>query len=273
MIQNFPKARIGGQLSWATAASVVALLCTSSFAATAPRPRPVSVAGFRGQYCMSMGPRGWAVVAENPQRVSFGADMLSGDGKAAAGYAIFGAGTMAPMPGFDTPDRAVATNLSRLGQIRVQFGQRQQIDRNVFTLPYRTVDTEGLAYYQVIPAQRGGYMVVLRTAYTALGFWQQRGPEASAVARSLRCNVPSMPPAPDPPSLNSKPAPKAGGEEGESDSLYNQWLDKEYFHNPVSGENFWVSPSTDYQQSGPQGPGYYAQHGNDIIKLQSGYSQ
>ena len=74
-------------------------------------------------------------------------------------------------------------------------------------------------------------------------------------------------------SLNSKSKPKPGQEEGESDSLYNQWLDKEYFHNPVSGENFWGSPNSDFQQTGPQGPGYYAQHGNDVIKLQSGYAQ
>lgn len=258
--------RAGGALAllWAALASL---------AAAASPPQPMAVAGFRGQYCMSMGPRGWAVIAENPQRVSFGADLLSGDGKAAASYAIFGTGTLAPMRGFDTPDRAVAFNLSRLGQLRTQFGERRQIDRNVFTLPYRTSEAQGMAYYQVIPAQAGGSMVVLRTAYTALGFWDRRGTEASAVARSLRCNVPSMPPAPDPPSLNSKPKPKPGQEEGESDSLYNQWLDKEYFHNPQTGENFWVSPSSDYQQTGPQGPGYYAQHGNDVIKLQSGYAQ
>ncbi len=265
--ESTPRARM------ARGALAFALTAFASFAMAAPHPQPMAVNGFRGQYCMSMGPRGWAVIAENPQRVSFGADMLSGDGKAAASYAIFGTGNMAPMRGFETPDRAVAFNLSRFGQLRAQFGERRQIDRNVFTLPYRTAETQGMAYYQVIPAQQGGWMVVLRTAYTALGFWDRRGAEASAVARSLRCNVPSMPPAPDPPSLNSKPKPKPGQEEGESDSLYNQWLDKEYFHNPTTGENFWVSPSSDYQQTGPQGPGYYAQHGNDIIKLQSGYAQ
>ena len=259
--------------SLTSGALALTLAAASAVATAAPHAQPMAVTGFRGQYCMSMGPRGWAVIAENPQRVSFGADMLSGDGKAAAGYAIFGTGTMAPMRGFETPDRAVAFNLSHFGQMRAEFGERKQIDRNVFTVPYRTTETQGMAYYQVIPAQAGGSMVVLRTAYTALGFWDRRGAEAAAVARSLRCNVPSMPPAPDPPSLNSKPKPKPGQEEGESDSLYNQWLDKEYYHNPESGENFWVSPSSDYQQTGPQGPGYYAQHGNDIIKLQSGYAQ
>ena len=268
MTISVPAARRLRVMGGALASVLVAL---PSLCAAAPQTQPLAVMGFRGQYCMSMGPRGWAVIAENPQRVAFGADMLSGDGKAAAGYAIFGTGTLAPMRGFENPDRGVEFDLSHFGQMRAEFGERKQVDRNVFTLPYRTTETQGMAYYQVIPAQAGGWMVVLRTAYTALGFWDRRGAEASAVARSLRCNVPSMPAAPDPPSLNSKPKP--GQEEGESDSLYNQWLDKEYYHNPESGENFWVSPSTDYQQSGPQGPGYYAPHGNDIIKLQSGYAQ
>jgi hypothetical protein len=237
------------------------------------RSGPMEVTGFRGQFCRSMGPRGWAVIAENPQRVGFGADLLSGDGKAAASFSIFGAGTLNRMPGFDNPDRAVATSVSHLGRDRIQFGQRRQIDRNVFTISYQTPQTEGMAFWQVMPAQNGGYMIVLRTAYTQSGFWRGRGAEASAVARSLHCNVPSVPAAPDPPALNAKPKSGNPEEGAESDSLYNVWLDKEYFHNAQTGENFWVSPSSDFQQNGPQGPGYYANQGNEVVKLQSGYAQ
>ena len=249
------------------------LLLVPTVFAQAGRRAPMQVGGFRGQYCSSMGPRGWAVIAENPQRVSFGADLLSGDGKAAASYSIFGVGSLNRMPGFENPDRAVAASVSRLGALRVRFGQKQQVDRNVFTVSFQTSESDGMAFYQVVPSQPGGAMVVLRTAYVASGSWKMRGAEASAVARSLHCQVPSMPPAPDPPSLNPTKKGEAKGEEGESDSLYNQWLDKEYFHDPKSGENFWVSPNTDWQQTGPDGPGYYAPHGNEIIKLQSGYAQ
>jgi hypothetical protein len=239
----------------------------------APRSAPMQVVGFRGQYCTSMGPRGWALIAENAQRVAFGADSLSPDGKAAASYAIFGAGTLNTMPGFENPDRAVATNVSHLGSERARFGQRQQLDRNVFAISYQTAQSEGMAFWQVFPVQNGGYMIVLRTAYTAAGYWKVRGSEASAVARSLHCNVPSVPAAPDPPSLNAKRGAGSSGQEGEPDSGYNVWLDKEYFHNPRTGENFRVSPSQDWDQNGAQGPGYYAQHANEVIKLESGYSQ
>ena len=76
-----------------------------------------------------------------------------------------------------------------------------------------------------------------------------------AIARSLRCQVPNVPEAPDPPSLNAKA--KNGSQGGDGDSLYNQCLDKEYYRNSKSGGNYWLSPRHDY--FGPDGPGYYAQ--------------
>ncbi len=53
---------------------------------------PMKVQPFRGQYCSSLGPPGWAVIAENPQRSAFGADFASSDGMVFAGYSIFPAG-------------------------------------------------------------------------------------------------------------------------------------------------------------------------------------
>ncbi|MDP9014096.1 MAG: hypothetical protein M3O41_15845 [Pseudomonadota bacterium] len=262
-----------GWIAVAIVGSLAALAMAAKRAQGTPRSAPMQVVGFRGQYCMSMGPRGWAVIAENAQRVAFGADSVSQDGKAAASYAIFGAGTLNTMPGFENPDRAVATSVSGLGSERVRFGQRHQLDRNVFAASYQTPQSEGMAFWQVISVQNGGYMIVLRTAYTAAGYWKARGPEASAVARSLHCNVPRVPAAPDPPSLNAKQGSGSNSHDGEADPEYNVWLDKEYYHNPRTGENFWVSPSQDWDQNGPQGPGYYAQHANEVIKLESGYSQ
>lgn len=252
------------------AVAIVGLM-TSFSSGAAPRSAPMPVAGFRGQYCYSMGPRGWAVIAENPQRVAFGADFLSGDGKAAASYGIFGTGSLNPMPGFENPDRAVMASVTLNGSRPARYGRKQQLAANVFVIPFQTAQTEGMAFWQVIPTQMNGYMVVLRTAYTATGYWRSRGAEASAVVRSLRCNVPSMPPAADPPGLNH--APEGKKPDGEQDSEYNVWLDREYYHNAQSGENYWVSPSQDWDQNGKEGPGYYAKYGNDIVKLQSGYAQ
>ena len=231
------------------------------------RPTPVAVSAFHGQYCASYGPRGWAVTSENPQQFSFGADLLSSDGKAGAGYTIFPSGGLNSIPGYQNPDAGVAATLSLMGAQKVTFGAKMQLAPNVFAVSFRLPQSEGVAFYQVLPVP-GGSMVVLRTASTLTGNWATRGAEASAVARSLHCNVPYVPPAPDPPSLNAKRS-----QSGEGDSEYNRWLEKEYYHNPQTGENYWVSPSSDWDQNGPQGPGYYSRNGNDVIKLQPGYAQ
>ncbi len=77
---------------------------------------------------------------------------------------------------------------------------------------------------------------------------------------------------PDPPGLNAKP--EHGSNNGEdTDTLYNTWLERQYYHNPQSGENYWVSPSENYSQTGPDGPGYYATYGGNLIKLSPGYAQ
>jgi hypothetical protein len=237
------------------------------------RSAPVSVQPFRGQYCASVGPPGWAVIAENPQRSSFGADLASGDGQAYAGYSIFPAGSIAP-PGFETPSRAVAASLTSFGTIPVRFGSQRQLGPNVFLLEYLSATNHGVAFYQVIPAGGDGYMIVMRTAGTGTGagMWEKKVAEAMAVARSLRCQVPNVPPGPDPPQLNTK-SDSGSNNGGEADTLYNTWLEMEYYHNPQNGENYWVSPSENYSQYGPDGPGYYATYGNSLIKLDPGYAQ
>ncbi len=61
-------------------------------------------------------------------------------------------------------------------------------------------------------------------------------------------------------------AVKTGG------SGYSQWLEMENYHHPSTGQNYWVSPSRDWNENGPQGPGYYTSIGNDTKLLESGYS-
>lgn len=236
------------------------------------RSAPVKVQAFHGDYCSSLGPPGWAVIAENAQRVSFGADFASGDRIAYAGYSIFPSGAMAP-PGFETPGNAVAATLSSFGMVQVRYGSRRQVGPNVFLLEYQTPTNHGVAFYQVIPEGADGAMIVMRTAGTGTGpgMWERRAAEAMAVARSLRCQVPYVPPAPDPPGLNSKSRSGSNDDE-DSDTMYNTWLEREYYHNPQTGENYWVSPSEDYSKTGPEGEGYYVPFGNSMIKLAPGYA-
>jgi hypothetical protein len=230
-------------------ANAALMLAFSTQVVTAQtRPSPLPVVSFHGQYSASMGPHGWAVTSENPQSFAFGADFLSSDGKAGAGFSVFPTGAINPTPGFSSADTAVAATLSNMGMRRITFGPKHQLAQNIYAVSFRLPESEGVAYYQVIPVPNGA-MVTLRTATTLTGYWPSRGAEASGVARSLHCTVPSIPSSPDPASLNAKR--KAGGE---GDSEYNVWLEKEYYHDPATGQNYWVSPSSDWEQNGRRAP-------------------
>ena len=234
------------------------------------RPAPVQVTPFRGKYCYSIGPAGWAVIAENAQRVAFGADFVSADGAAYAGFGIFGGGPPTSIQGQETPDRAVAVHLSNFGRTPTRFGNRVQIAPNVYMLEYRSATNRGVAFWNVMSNGAGGFMITMRTAGTgaAPGLFEKRGAEAMAVARYLHCQVPNVPAAPDPPGLTGTSRRSAGGGANEPDTLYNQWLDKETYHDKY-GKDYWVSPSQDITD-GPKGRGYYVDHGNETEFLQPG---
>ena len=54
------------------------------------------------------------------------------------------------------------------------------------------------------------------------------------------------------------------------DAGYNPQLGTEYVTNPETGQNYLVDPSVSWSDTGPDGAGYYAQNGNDWVKLQPG---
>ncbi|MGH8613514.1 MAG: hypothetical protein ACREYF_16230, partial [Gammaproteobacteria bacterium] len=86
---------------------------------------------------------------------------------------------------------------------------------------------------------------------------------------SIRCSVPLRPSAAD--WTSESPGARARSE-GEGDPGYSQWLEMENYHDPSTGQNYWVSPSRDCNENVPQGPGYYTSIGNDTRLLESGYS-
>src|ERR1035438_7564171 len=88
--------------------SVLLCLGSGSFAQRAgARAAPTAVQLVRGKYCVAYAPQGWRVTGENAQRIAFGADMLSANGLAHAGFSVVGGGAMAARHGVETPDRAV----------------------------------------------------------------------------------------------------------------------------------------------------------------------
>jgi hypothetical protein len=226
----------------------------------------------QGQYCSALVPPGWSWTGENPAGSAFGADIMRSDRRALASYYVVG---VAPemrtgyySRWYSTPDAAAMGALSQLGTVPIQCSAPRMVSTGQKIMSCRTPDYVGVALYQSFPTQNNGFVVVIRTAAATPQEWPKVSETASAVSRSIRCNIPLRP------STADWTSPSSGSREEkrkkEADSEYSQWLGMENYHDSSTGQNYWVSPSTDWHETGPRGPGYYVNVGGEMRKLDAG---
>lgn len=106
-------------------------------------------------------------------------------------------------------------------------------------------------------------------AFTTNDLWDLQGMLVAQVAATIKCSVQLV--------QHSGPVVEAqiGGGSSSSDGNgsadgYNPQLGTEYVHDSSTGENYLVSPSSNWSSDGPDGAGYYKQNGTDYTKLQPG---
>jgi len=217
--------------------------------------------------CMAVAPANWVIYGS--RREGDALDMAAADGSMHAGYGIAGVpGSMIPYyPRSATPESRLHSELSEGGRGQVVYGQPVRDPAFGYTwLPYElpNANYRGGVFYIAwpIPNDPPGYILLQRRAQTVKHLWERQGAQAIAVALSIRCT------------RQLRPSPDVGGRRPAGDdqveSTYNQQLGMEYAHDAVTGENYWVSPSTDWDDTGPEGPGYYKRSGNERRKLVPG---
>ena len=114
------------------------------------------------------------------------------------------------------------------------------------------------------------YALPMYFAFTTSDRWNDNGALVARIAASIRCRTQFQPP-------DDYFVVEAGSEAGGTidangdDAGYNPQLGTEYVTDPVTGENYLVSPSESWSGTGPDGPGYYAPRGGgDYQKLEPG---
>lgn len=228
----------------------------------------------QGKHCTILLPPGWSIAGENSVGPFLGADVVRNDGGALASYFLGGVtAAMRTDPTYGRwyrdPVTAVYATLSQLGTQQVRCGPPAPQPQGLSLMECQTPSHRGLALFQSFPTKDGGFVLVIRTAGTVPSRWATDIEVASAVARSFRCVFQLRLPAID---WTSGPRPGSSRPRRKGDSEYSPWLGMEHYEDPRTGENFWVSPSTDWHENGPRGPGYYAKRGGELHKLEPGRS-
>lgn len=90
---------------------------------------------------------------------------------------------------------------------------------------------------------------------------------ALGVAMSIGCTT-QLVPSPS----SSSSSSHRGADESDELKDYNSQLGTQWAHSPSTGENFYLDRSADYNENGPDGPGYYRKAGNSYEKLDMGWS-
>jgi hypothetical protein len=124
--------------------------------------------------------------------------------------------------------------------------------------------------YDAVPGTSpGSYTLSARYVLVDESVWDRDRWLAFGVASSIGCVTQLVP-------SYSGSSSRGGSRRklDESDDLrgYNAQLGSQWAHSPSTGENFLLDRSARYNDSGPDGPGYYRQAGNSYEKLEMGWA-
>jgi hypothetical protein len=229
---------------------------------------PVPLQPVQAGQCRTLAPDGWRVVDQNQQGTVF----TVSDGSEFATYAGLAVNS-AQARGvygdqYRTPE---ALALFFAGAI---VNEQAQLTSQGETIgPYKVINfsTPGHSGYALIysfpvAADPGGYGVIMRIAL-GRGGDQHSVASAGSVAAAIRCAAVVIPR--DNSNLpRGKTSIDRHGTDSSSDGdlagTYNAQLGVGWVHNSQTGRNYRVDVTTDYHDTGPDGPGYYDGNGNKL---------
>ncbi len=253
----------------ATAMSADARTVDAPASGTGPVPLQQIAQG----QCRTFAPAGWRVVDSNPQGTVF--TLSSADGSMTASYAgtAVGGGQAAGYYGdqFRSPESFALYAIDGMTNEQAQAAGPEQAVGYYQVLNFATASHRGYAllYRFAVPADPSGYGVIMRIA---IGTDPRSVSVAGAVAAATRCSAVVMPSRGadyEPPSDEHDTGKAVGDDDSTLAGTYNAQLGTGWVHDGA-GNNYNVDVADDYHETGPDGPGYYRQNGNDLIKLQPG---
>jgi len=275
-----------GKISYFGAMTIALVFATSAFGAvgTLAQPEksaaPVALQRMQNQFCRALAPTGWNIVDQDDHGATFSLASPSHNIVAAYGVASINGGQVAGLYG---PQYRTPALFAQYLASTIMGGQALTVTairpfNGMQVMNFAAGKGRGFAIYRVfpLPSDPEGYVISVRIA---IGGGISDVSTAGAVAASIDCKTAFKAPQGGYAEVHAKSAETGisqrckSGDCNDADlaGTYNMQLGTGYVHS-ASGTNYLVNPSTDYRDTGPDGPGYYRQAGNTMEKLLPGRS-
>jgi hypothetical protein len=224
--------------------------------------------------CTAYAPADWTIVG-NEERVGMGVDLGSSDQTMAASYGIAAVAGGAYY-GMSTPEEYIQKMMQTGGVAGFEFdGGSQTI--NGYTLRYWRGESQGravrgFALYMTFDAgDPSTYIISLRLGSTEASKWEERKNLVYDVAASIRCTK-HLFPVQQSSASEPKGSSKDQIEEDLSTKRQEAMMGFQNVYSPTTGEH-WEASYSDYNPTGPDGPGYYRRVGSvgGYEKLNEGF--
>jgi hypothetical protein len=222
--------------------------------------------------CTAYAPADWTIIG-NEQRIAIGVDLAAADQTMSASYGVAAVAGGA-FYGMATPEDYIQTMMQNTGSNGFQFdGDSQTVEG--YTLRYWRAQTggravRGFALYHVFDSgDPSTYIIALRMGSTDAAKWEQNKNIAYDVAASIRCTK-HLFPAQESRSREPKGSSKDDIEREISRKRQEAMMGFQNVYSPATGQH-WEASYSDYNATGPDGPGYYRRVGNSYEKLNEGF--
>jgi hypothetical protein len=228
--------------------------------------------------CTAFAPSDWTIVG-NEQRVGMGVDLAASDQSMSASYGIVAMPRTEASLGQDfygtgTPEKAIQTMMEATGHTGFTLDAESQ-SVNGYTLRYwratsRGKPVRGFMLYQAIEfGDPNTYILAYHLGATDASKWEENKNLVYDVAASIRCTK-HLFPAQESTTRRPQGSSKDDIEREMSRKRQEATMGFQNVYSPSTGEH-WEASYSDYNATGPDGPGYYRRAGNSYEKLNEGF--
>jgi hypothetical protein len=234
-------------------------------------PGPIPLTALSSGPCRTFAPEGWKITDQNKDGTVLTVTSADGSLTAAYGAMAINAGQVQGLygPQFRSPEAISAYLVKALVNEDAQLKPNAETIGSYQATKFTTASHAGyvLTYRFPVAADPGGFGLILRIAIGKAGDAHSVG-VAGAAAAATRCNAqlhPSEGPVYHAPSSSAHGADSAGGSDNDLAGTYNAQLGTGWVHDPGTGQNYNVDVTNDWNENGPDGPGFYKPNGTKLV--------